>query len=200
EACWEVWAAAGVPKINNGSARAISCLVMGRDGSVGVFGGSLRDTIERECWRQGKICTLFPLERPRLSKVAPSPIEGASAAPRLHARGCRGEGGHVVQTLSGDRGGAQARFTVFYPAPDRIRIRPARPRVPRAADPAFSPAAFERRAPSRKEAGQEKMKLRACLKNPTKIRSLRFGVPPLGGSDALLPKGGTPNAIFRRAL
>src|SRR2546425_650592 len=42
--------------------------------------------------------------------------------------------------------------------------------------------------------------LRAYLKNPTEIRSLRFGVPPLGGSGAVPPKGGTPNAIFRHAL
>src|SRR3989454_4739668 len=40
----------------------------------------------------------------------------------------------------------------------------------------------------------------ACLKNPTEIRSLRFGVPPLGGSGAVPPKGGDPNAIFRHAL
>src|SRR5436309_7178492 len=39
--------------------------------------------------------------------------------------------------------------------------------------------------------------LRACLRNPTEIRSLRFGVPPLGGSGAVPPKGGTPNAIFQ---
>src|SRR2546425_2934378 len=42
--------------------------------------------------------------------------------------------------------------------------------------------------------------LRAYLKNPTEIRSLRFGVPPLGGSGAVPPKGGAPNAVFRHAL
>src|SRR5438552_1848905 len=43
--------------------------------------------------------------------------------------------------------------------------------------------------------------LRACLKNPTEIRSLRFGVPRSErGSGAVPPKGGTPNAIFRHAL
>ena len=43
--------------------------------------------------------------------------------------------------------------------------------------------------------------LRACLKNPTEIRSLRFGVPRSArGSGAVPPKGGTPNAIFRHAL
>src|SRR2546422_7873712 len=42
--------------------------------------------------------------------------------------------------------------------------------------------------------------IRACPKNPTEVRSLRFGVPPLGGSGAVPPKGGTPNAIFRHVL
>ena len=48
--------------------------------------------------------------------------------------------------------------------------------------------------------GQIALQVRACLKNPTEIHSLRFGVPPLGGSGVVPPKGGTPNAIFRHAL
>src|SRR5207247_1872432 len=43
-------------------------------------------------------------------------------------------------------------------------------------------------------------KLRACLKNRLGIGGLRFGVPPLGGSDVVPPKGGTPNRILRHAL
>jgi len=42
--------------------------------------------------------------------------------------------------------------------------------------------------------------LNVCMKNRTEIRGLRFGVPPLGGSRAEPPKGGTPNAGFRNAL
>src|SRR5439155_14075954 len=40
----------------------------------------------------------------------------------------------------------------------------------------------------------------AHLKNPTRIRSPRFGVPLFGGSRVLPPEGGTPNEIFRYAL
>src|SRR5437667_7664473 len=41
---------------------------------------------------------------------------------------------------------------------------------------------------------------RACLKAPPEIHSLRFGVPPLGGSPTVPPKGGTPNTVFTHAL
>src|SRR5204863_4375518 len=39
---------------------------------------------------------------------------------------------------------------------------------------------------------------KACLE--IRLRLPRFGVPPLGGSRALPPEGGTPNGIFRQAL
>jgi hypothetical protein len=42
--------------------------------------------------------------------------------------------------------------------------------------------------------------LRACLKKTTETLCGRFGVPPLGGSCAAPPKGGTPNRVFKQAL
>src|SRR5258707_15737074 len=42
--------------------------------------------------------------------------------------------------------------------------------------------------------------VRACLNNPPRIRGLGFGVPPLGGSSVLPPKGGTPNRVSKHAL
>src|SRR5258708_38705982 len=42
--------------------------------------------------------------------------------------------------------------------------------------------------------------LGACLKTPPRIRGLGYGVPPLGGSSVVPPKGGTPNRVSKHAL
>ncbi len=51
-----------------------------------------------------------------------------------------------------------------------------------------------------RDAGKKRADLRACLKNPPRLRGLGFGVAPLGGSSVVPPKGGTPNRVSKHAL